>query len=84
MRLAHPGIVALVVLMPIDAQEPVDLEMVTRIRQEGLQRSRVVEIYNHLANVIGPRLTASPAFNESARWARDNGKVWLFFSSSCR
>ena len=34
------------------------------IREEGLQRSQVVDLYNHLSNVIGPRLTASPARRE--------------------
>jgi hypothetical protein len=62
--------------LQVPAQEPVDLEMVARIRAEGLQRSQVVEIYNHFANVIGPRLTSSPAFNEAAGWTRDRLSEW--------
>lgn len=76
MRISHWGLFALVVPMAAPAQEPVDLEMVAKIREEGLQRSQVVELYNHFVNVIGPRLTASPAANEAARWARDRLSSW--------
>jgi len=58
------------------AQEPIDLEMTRRIIEEGLQRSEVVEMYTHLANVIGPRLTATPAFKRSADWAADRLRSW--------
>jgi hypothetical protein len=51
------------------AQEPVDSAMFARIREEGLARSQVVEIFNHLTNVIGPRLTGSPAFKAAADWS---------------
>jgi hypothetical protein len=44
--------------------------MIARIRAEGLERSRVLSLYNHLTNVIGPRLTGSPAYKQSADWAR--------------
>jgi hypothetical protein len=52
------------------AQEPVDLEMIARIKAEGLERSRVVALFSHLTNVIGPRLTGSPAYRQAADWAR--------------
>lgn len=55
----------------LDAQEAVDHAMVMRIREEGLQRSRILSLYDHLVNVIGPRLTATPAYRASAEWARD-------------
>ena len=50
------------------AQEPVDQAMIARIREEGLTRSRVVETFNQLTNVIGPRLTGSPAFKQAVDW----------------
>ena len=50
------------------AQEPVDLDMIARIKAEATERSQVVSIFNHLTNVIGPRLTGSPAFLRSAEW----------------
>lgn len=60
----------------VRAQEPVDLEMTRRIIEEALQRSEAVEMYTHLANVIGPRLTATPAFKRSADWAVDRLNSW--------
>ena len=52
------------------AQEPVDTEMIARIRAEGLDRSRVLQFYGHLTDVIGPRLTGTPAYKQAADWAR--------------
>ena len=43
--------------------------MNARIRDEALNRSHVVELFDHLTNVIGPRLTGSPAFKQAADWA---------------
>jgi hypothetical protein len=54
---------------PLAAQERVDSPMIARIRDEGLNRSGVVALFNHLTNVIGPRLTGSPAFKDAADWA---------------
>ena len=51
------------------AQEPLDLDMIARIKAEATERSQVVSIFNHLTNVIGPRLTGSPAFLRSAEWS---------------
>jgi carboxypeptidase Q len=56
---------------PIEAQEPVDLEMTSRIMAEGLQRSQVLEMYTHLTDVIGPRLAGSPAYNRAVEWSMD-------------
>ena len=48
------------------AQDPAVL---AQIRDEGMNRSHVVELFNHLTNVIGPRLTGSPAFKQSIEWS---------------
>lgn len=61
---------------PLSAQEPVDQAMIARIRAEGLERSRVLALFDHLTNVIGPRLTGSPAYLRSAEWARDRLSEW--------
>jgi len=58
------------------AQEPVDRDMIVRIRAEGLERSRALAMFDHLTSAIGPRLTASPAFREAAGWARDRLAEW--------
>jgi carboxypeptidase Q len=49
--------------------EPVDLAMIARIREEGLERSEVFGTYLWMTEVIGPRLSGSPSYDEAAVWA---------------
>ncbi|MCG8458529.1 MAG: hypothetical protein MI919_19805, partial [Holophagales bacterium] len=58
------------------AAEPVDWEMVNKIREEGLHRSQVMETARYLTQEIGPRLTGSPANRESFEWTRDKLTEW--------
>jgi hypothetical protein len=53
------------------AREPVDLDMVNRIRQEAFHRSQVMETFSHLTETIGPRLTNSPQMARANAWTRD-------------
>src|SRR3990170_335507 len=64
-------LVALALAIPVAAQEPVDLGMIARIREEGLTRSQVEKSFDHLTNVIGPRLTGSPGFRQAVDWSTD-------------
>jgi carboxypeptidase Q len=50
------------------AQEPVDPATIAQIKTEAMQHSQVGELFNHLANAIGPRLTNSPAFRQAVEW----------------
>jgi carboxypeptidase Q len=52
------------------AAEPVDLDLVTKIRDEGFRRSQVMEIAWHLTDVIGPRVTGSPQMTEANEWTK--------------
>ncbi len=63
--------ISLVAATAVVAQENVDTAMMTRIRTEGLQHSQVMDVFDHLVNVIGPRLTASPAYKTAVNWCRD-------------
>src|SRR5260221_5074470 len=56
---------------PVAAQEPVDREIIAKIRDEGTNRSRVLEFFTHFTEDIGPRLTASPAYKVAAEYARE-------------
>jgi carboxypeptidase Q len=58
------------------AQEPIDRELIAKIRDEGLNRSQAQETFSHFTEVIGPRLTGSPAYKAAAEWARDKLKEW--------
>ncbi len=62
--------------LAVRAEEPVDLSMMTRIRDEGLHRSQVMETLFHLTDVIGPRLTASPQLKEAYDWTRQRFEAW--------
>ena len=46
-----------------------DLEAVGRIKMEAFSRSKVMDILASLTDRYGPRLTASPEFEEAAHWA---------------
>lgn len=58
------------------AEEPVDLEVVHRIRAEALQRSQVMDHLGHLTDVIGPRLPGSPAYMKAAEWSAGRIREW--------
>lgn len=58
------------------AQEPVDREMIARIRAEATQHGHAVEVFNHFTNVIGPRLTGSPAYKQAADYAKARLTEW--------
>src|SRR2546421_1066350 len=49
---------------------------VQRIRDEGLNRSQVMQTLNYLSNVIGPRLTGSTSMKRANEWTRDKLKEW--------
>jgi hypothetical protein len=77
-RLAAALAVAVLVMPPIGAQvqEPVDLAAIFAIKDEGLQRSRVMEIASYLTDVHGPRLTGSPNIRRAAEWASKEMESW--------
>jgi carboxypeptidase Q len=52
------------------APETVDLGMYSRIREEGLKHSHVMEYASELFDGIGPRLTGSPSLAKAGAWAK--------------
>ncbi|MDH3492998.1 MAG: hypothetical protein OEM82_05570, partial [Acidobacteriota bacterium] len=58
------------------AQEPVDLDIIARIREEGFQRSKIMPAVEHLADVYGPRLTSSPNLKRAQQWAMKQMLEW--------
>jgi hypothetical protein len=61
---------------PATAQEPIDAAMVTRIKAEGLERSGIPELWHMMTDVLGARLTGSPAHHRAAEWARGRFTQW--------
>jgi hypothetical protein len=58
------------------AEEPVDLAMMTRIRDEGLHHSQVMETLYQLTDRNGARLTGSPGLKRANDWTRDQLSKW--------
>ena len=56
--------------------EPVDLQAIYKIKEEGLQRSKVMEIASYLTDVYGPRLTGSPEIKRAGEWAVKEMQSW--------
>ncbi|HXI32262.1 MAG TPA: M20/M25/M40 family metallo-hydrolase [Vicinamibacterales bacterium] len=73
-------LIGTLVSLPLAAQWPatekLDLDAVYRLKDEGLQRSKVMEIESYLTDVYGPRLTGSPNIKEAADWAQKTMKEW--------
>jgi carboxypeptidase Q len=78
--LALTAAIAVLIGLPLAADWPVteklDLDAIYRIKDEGLQRSNVMEIESYLTDVYGPRLTGSPNMKEAAEWAQKTMKDW--------
>ncbi len=56
--------------------ESVDYGTVTLIREEGFNGSKVMETLAQLTDVLGPRLTGSPAAKKANEWTRDQLATW--------
>lgn len=50
--------------------------VVGRIRDEGLNRSQVMQTLSYLTDIIGPRLTGSPELKRANNWTRDKLSAW--------
>ena len=78
--LISSAILAVLIALPLSAQWPMseklDLDAIYRIKDEGLQRSKVMEIESYLTDVYGPRLTNSPEIKEAAEYAQKTMREW--------
>jgi carboxypeptidase Q len=57
-------------------QEKIDTTALAKIRDEGMNRSQVMDILSSLCDVNGPRLAWSPEYKEAATWAISKFKEW--------
>src|SRR5436190_3154015 len=56
--------------------QPAEDTMIAKIKDEGMNRSQVMQTLSYLTDVIGPRLTASPGMKRSNEWTRDILAKW--------
>src|SRR5688572_30542666 len=47
-----------------------------RIKDEGMNRSKVMETIRYMTDVIGPRLTNSPGQRRANRWTKETLEKW--------
>jgi len=76
MRKLFFTISALGLIATISAQENLDMDMINKIKKEGIDNSKVMYIAHHLTDISGPRLTNSPGFLRAANWAKDELSKW--------
>jgi hypothetical protein len=57
-------------------QPPAEDPMITKIKDEGMNRSQIMQTLSYLTDVIGERLTASPNAKRANEWTRDTMTKW--------
>jgi len=57
-------------------RETVDQEVIAKIKEEGLQRSQIMETISFLTDVHGPRLTGSPLTRRAGEWTQGKLTEW--------
>ena len=80
MKRAVPAIlIGILYVSTLRAQPPVeslDYLTIAKIRDEGLNRSQVMDHISWLSDVYGPRLTGSPAILQASDWVLKKFKEW--------
>ena len=63
---------------PATAQAPAKdpNDPIEKIKDEGMNRSQVMQTLSYLSDVIGPRLTGSPNMKRANEWTRDQLTKW--------
>jgi len=79
-RATMPIAVLLIFCLSVVAQvaqvEKVDLDMMKKIREEGMERSKVMDTLSWMTDVIGPRLTGSPQLKHANEWTKQRLTEW--------
>jgi hypothetical protein len=66
-----------VIILPASfSQEKVDVSMVNRIWEEGINRSKIMETLSYLTDVMGPRIPGTPAMKKAGEWAKNKFTEW--------
>jgi len=74
-RFFNTAVLISILSLNLCAQSPlVDWNMVARIREEGLQKSKVMEYESYIVDVLGARLTLSRDMQRAQTWALEEMK----------
>jgi carboxypeptidase Q len=66
--LALIAIFVIIQIPSFSVQEKVDYEMVSKIWEEGINRSQAMPILSYLTDVLGPRVPGSPQITAAYKW----------------
>jgi carboxypeptidase Q len=69
-------LVLLAIAPPIAAQSSVDTAGVSRLLDQAMNRSEVMQNLQYLSDVIGPRLSGSPAMRRANEWTASRFKAY--------
>ncbi len=69
-------LLALPVLSIAQKPEAIDTTILSKINDEGLKHSQVMNTLSMLTDVYGPRLTNSPGFKKAAAYAKSTLESW--------
>ena len=73
------AVISLAMSPTLSAQAPVekiDIAVIDKIKDEGLNRSHVMESISYLTDVHGPRLTGSPITKRAGEWTKEKLAEW--------
>lgn len=75
-RILLPGLFALLSVALFAQTEKIDEAMMQKIRNEGLNNSKVMDHAFYLTDVNGPRFANSPGYNKAGNWIISELKKW--------
>ncbi len=76
-RFAAAGLMLVLVIVSLAlAEDKADLAAIYKIKDEGLNRSQVVELLGYLTDVYAPRLAGSPGLRKAGDWVQAKFREW--------
>ena len=70
------SLAAIFLLLALPVVSRAQSDVVDKIKDEGLNKSQVMQTLSYLSDVIGPRLTCSPNAKRANEWTRDQLTKW--------
>jgi hypothetical protein len=74
--LASSALVACAAFVAAQAQSPVDIGTISRIKQEALNNSQAMDHVGWMSDVYGPRVTGTPQLQQASEWAIKRFTEW--------
>ena len=73
---SHPCLLALLWTAPVAAQSAVDTSGAGVLIDQAMKKSEVMRNLQHLSDVIGPRLSGSPAMRRANEWTAERFRAY--------